>query len=104
LILCPSAFPIWDKDMWDIYFMSRSLENACFVAGINRVGIEGKLDMFGNNKIYGPRARLIAEADNNLETMLVCSIDMSQTETCRATEVPYLRDRRNTTYNLLLNE
>ena len=28
LILCPSAFPIRDKDMWDTYFGSRSLENA----------------------------------------------------------------------------
>ena len=35
LILCPSAFPIRDKDMWDVYFASRSLENCCFVAGIN---------------------------------------------------------------------
>jgi predicted amidohydrolase len=104
LILCPSAFPIWDKDMWDIYFMSRSLENACFVAGINRVGVEGKLDMFGNNKLYGPRAKLIAEAGLNVETMLVATIDMGMTAVCRVTEVPYLRDRRSSTYARLLSE
>ena len=40
LIVCPSAFPIQDKDMWDIYFKTRALENACFVAGINQVGHE----------------------------------------------------------------
>jgi predicted amidohydrolase len=104
LILCPSAFPIWDKDMWDIYFMTRSLENACFVAGINRVGREDALDMFGNNKIYAPRARLVAEAPVNVETMLTADIDMEQTAICRAGEVPYLRDLQPRSYRRLVED
>lgn len=104
LILCPSAFPIWDKDMWDIYFASRSLENACFVAGINRVGTEDTLEMFGNNKIFAPRAKLVAEAPVNEEALLVAEIDLSETAVCRATDVPYLRDRRGASYGRLLEE
>ena len=48
--------------MWDTYFGSRSLENCCFVAGINRVGTEDDCYMFGNNKIYNYRGHLLAEA------------------------------------------
>ena len=76
LILCPSAFPIRDKDMWDVYFASRSLENCCFVAGINRVGTEDDCHMFGNNKIYNFRGHLLAEAPVDQEFLLVHTVDL----------------------------
>ena len=74
LILCPSAFPIRDKDMWDTYFGTRSLENGCFVGGLTRVGLESDDktgEMFGDNKIYNPRGKLVAEAPLNEEALLV---------------------------------
>lgn len=101
LILCPSAFPIWDKDMWDIYFASRSLENGCFVAGINRVGTEGKCEMFGNNKIYNPRGKLLTEAPVNEEALLTCTVDLDEVAYYRENEVVYLRDRRPETYEII---
>ena len=104
LILCPSAFPIWDKDMWDIYFMSRSLENACFVAGINRVGVEGNCSMFGDNKVFNPRGKLLAEAGVDTEELLVCTIDLDEVADYREKEVIYLKDRRPTSYGRLTEE
>lgn len=103
LILCPSAFPICDKDMWDIYFKSRALENSCFVAGINRVGVEDKKHMFGNNKVFGCRGGLIAEAPLDKETLLVASVDLDEVASHRALEVPYLQDRRVETYGTLVD-
>ena len=98
LILCPSAFPIRDKDMWDIYFASRSLENCCFVAGINRVGTEDDCHMFGDNKIYDFRGHLLAEAPVDEEHLLVHTVDLDDVAYHRATDVPYLQDRRVETY------
>ncbi len=97
LILCPSAFPIWDKDMWDIYFKSRALENACFVAGINRVGKERELHMFGNNKLANPRGKILLDADLDVEQMQVVEIDLDDVFEFRKS-VPYLKDRRIDTY------
>lgn len=102
LILCPSAFPTRDKDMWDIYFASRALENGCFVAGINRVGIEGGCEMFGNNKIYNPRGKLLNEASTGQEELLITAIDLEETAFYRENEVVYLRDRRPETYDTLI--
>ena len=91
LILCPSAFPIRDKDMWDTYFGSRSLENCCFVAGINRVGTEDDCYMFGNNKIYNYRGHLLAEAPVDEEFLLVQTVDLDDVAYHRATDVPICR-------------
>lgn len=98
LILCPSAFPTWDKDMWDIYFKSRALENACFVAGINRVGKEGSTHMFGNNKIANPRGKLLMDAVCDKEEMQIIEIDLDDVTEYRKS-VPYLKDRRIQTYS-----
>lgn len=97
LILCPSAFPIWDKDMWDIYFVSRALENACFVAGVNRVGVEGNIHMFGNNKLANPRGKLLLDAVCDKEEMQIIEIDLDDVQEFRKS-VPYLKDRRIQTY------
>ena len=104
LILCPSAFPIRDKDMWDTYFGTRSLENGCFVGGLNRVGLESDDktgEMFGDNKIYNPRGKLVAEAPLNEEALLVATLDLEDVGRYRENEVVYLRDRRPETYELL---
>ncbi|MCF6465947.1 nitrilase-related carbon-nitrogen hydrolase [Clostridium sp. Cult2] len=100
LILCPSAFPIWDKDMWDIYFKSRALENVCFVAGINRVGLEDDLDMFGNNKVCNPRGKVLLEGSMNIEEMQTIEINLDEIKEFRKV-VPYLKDRKPGSYKIL---
>lgn len=102
LIVCPSAFPIWDKDMWDIYFKSRSLENVCFVVGINRVGVEDKLEMFGNNKVYNPRGKILMEGKLDEEDMQFLDIDLDEIKSYRKV-VPYLKDRKPKEYKMLTN-
>lgn len=97
LIVCPSAFPIQDKDMWDLYFKSRALENACFVAGINRVGHEGERHMFGNNQLYNPRGKQLLYAQMNVEDIQTVEIDLDDVSEYRK-EVPYLKDLKPDLY------
>ncbi|CQR51592.1 nitrilase-related carbon-nitrogen hydrolase [Paenibacillus riograndensis] len=97
LIVTPSAFSLEDKHRWDIYFPARALENTCFVAGINGVGSEGGLRLFGNNKLANPRGDLILNGDLNEEAMQVLEIDLNEAAEC-SRQIPYLRDLRMDTY------
>ncbi|PLS18127.1 hypothetical protein CVD28_07465 [Bacillus sp. M6-12] len=97
IILCPSAFPIQDKDLWEIYFQSRSLENACFVGGINRVGHESELHMFGNNRLYNPRGKELVIGNVDKEEMQVIEIDLEDVVEYRK-QIPYLKDLKPDLY------
>ncbi|WP_226793559.1 nitrilase-related carbon-nitrogen hydrolase [Bacillus sp. B1-b2] len=98
LLVCTSAFPMIDKDMWDIYFKARSLENVCFTVAVNRVGVEGSLHLFGNNKVVNPRGELLLEAPIDEEAMQIVELDLDQVTAYRK-EIPFLRDRK-TAYTL----
>jgi predicted amidohydrolase len=93
LILCPSAFPTQDKDLWDIYFKSRSLENGCFVAGINRVGTGEDAGLFGNNQLYNPRGKQLLYGNLHEEEMQTVEINLDDVAEYRK-QIPYLKDLR----------
>lgn len=97
LILCPSAFPVKDKYMWDIYFKSRALENACFVASTNCVGNQNISNLFGNNKLVNPNAEVLLEGKINCEEMQVEEIDMDLVKEYRKRN-PFLRDLKPEIY------
>lgn len=98
LILCPSAFPMHDKDLWDIYFKTRSLENTCFVAGINRTGQEDGRHMFGNNQLFNPRGKELLYGNLDKEEMQTIEIDFDDVSEYRK-QVPFLRDLRPEIYH-----
>ncbi len=98
LVLCPSAFPLHDKDLWDIYFPSRALENGFFVAGINLVHKDEGLHLFGNNKLTAPRGELMLDAPMDEEGMQTVDLDLARVRKQRA-EVPFLKDRRPHSYD-----
>ncbi|MGM0780124.1 MAG: nitrilase-related carbon-nitrogen hydrolase [Bacillota bacterium] len=101
LILCPSAFPIRDKDMWDIYFVSRALENSCFVGATNNVYHENGHQLFGNNKMIDPLGKVLLNGSENKEEMQSIQINLDDVKNTRK-NVPYLRDRQVHTYNRLV--
>ena len=78
LIVAPCAFRKADKQMWDIYFKARALENALFVAATNRVGHEGDLHLFGSAVVSNPAGFLLAESPEDRENMLVADIDLEE--------------------------
>lgn len=101
LIVAPCAFRKADKQMWDIYFKARALENTLFVAATNRVGHEGDLHLFGSAVVSNPAGFLLAESPQDQENMLVADIDLEEVRTHRA-QIPFLRDRRPELYGALL--
>lgn len=96
-VFMPSAWRIQDKDMWDLNVPQRALENLFFTIGVNRVGFEGDLHLFGNSKVCNPRGRIIAELPQDGEAVEVVTIDLDEINKFR-TQISYLRDRKPDIY------
>lgn len=97
LLVAPAAFRSHDKYMWDIYFGSRALENACFVAATNRVGTDGGVTFFGNNQLRAPDGSVTIDGPIGIEDMQLADIDLDEVAKARQV-IPYLRDIRRYTY------
>jgi len=79
-------------DAWKTIQRSHAIANGCFVASINRVGVEGGSKFWGNSFVCGPFGEIIAQADEN-EGFIITDIDFSTIENHRQIW-PFFRDRR----------
>ncbi|MBU5266830.1 carbon-nitrogen hydrolase [Virgibacillus proomii] len=100
IIFVPSAWRIEDEDMWDLNLPQRALENVLFTVGVNSVGDQHGLHLFGKSKVCNPRGQIIKELPTDKETVEVIEIDLEDILKYR-TEISYLRDRKPFMYNLL---
>lgn len=100
IIIIPAAWRIQDEDMWDLNVAQRALENILFTVGVNRVGKEHDLHLFGKSKVCNPRGTIIAELPKDEEVVEVIEIDLTELEKYR-TEISYLRDRKPQIYGTL---
>jgi len=97
IVFVPSAWRTQDEYMWDLNLPQRALENLLFVVGVNGVGTENKLHLFGRSKICNPQGTIIIELPKDEEKVVVATINLSDIERFRA-EIAYLKDRRPLLY------
>lgn len=64
-----------------------------FVVFVNRVGREGELSFFGRSHVVDPWGEFVAEADADVEELLVVEIDLDEVRR-RRREIPLLREAR----------
>jgi N-carbamoylputrescine amidase len=101
LILIPVASPRPQaRDVFIKELMAMAIANQCFVAAINRVGVEIGDEFFGTSLICDPRGNIIAYAGMKDEEVLVADIDLSEVTTVRNSWLFY-RDRRPDAYGAL---
>jgi len=98
IIFVPSAWRVQDEYMWDLNLPQRALENLLFIVGVNGVGTEKNLHLFGKSKICNPRGTVILELPKDKEKVVVKTIDLGKLEKIR-TEIAYLKDRRPLLYD-----
>ncbi|HAA16627.1 MAG TPA: amidohydrolase [Cytophagales bacterium] len=56
LLLYVANWPAARVNAWDALLQARAIENLCFVAGVNRVGEDGKqIPYNGHSSVYSPR-------------------------------------------------
>jgi N-carbamoylputrescine amidase len=98
-------------DAWRTIQRAHAIANGVFVAVVNRVGhefgdirgqrAEGKgLEFWGGSFVCDPFGRIIAEATNNKEEILIAECDLRQIEEVRR-NWPFLRDRRIDSYSAI---
>lgn len=79
-------------DAWKTIQRSHAIANGCFVASINRVGVEGGSKFWGNSFICGPFGEMLVQADEE-EGIFSTELDLQSIESQRQTW-PFFRDRR----------
>ena len=63
LLIYAANWPETRKNVWDILLKARAIENQCFVAGSNRIGIDGNgIRYSGDSVIVDPKGEIIALA------------------------------------------
>ena len=87
---------------WELIQRSHAVANGCYVAAINRVGLERPvggdgLEFWGQSFVAGTSGEILAKATAAREEVLVVPVDLAQVDVTR-THWPFLRDRRIDAY------
>ncbi|MBP7142642.1 MAG: carbon-nitrogen hydrolase [Opitutaceae bacterium] len=87
---------------WETIQRSHAVANGCFVASVNRVGLETPiggpgLEFWGQSFVAGTSGQILAKASIDKEEVLTADIDLGKVDVTR-THWPFLRDRRIDAY------
>lgn len=97
LLINSSNWPESRRDVWTTLLKARSLENQCYVAGVNRIGTDGTgIKYCGDSMILGPKGEIIAEGRQDLESAITGEISMDELSDFRK-KFPVLSDGDNFT-------
>jgi N-carbamoylputrescine amidase len=87
---------------WETIQRSHAVANGCYVAAVNRVGLEKPagepgLEFWGQSFVAGTSGRILAKAAPDRPETLLATLDLRAVNTTR-THWPFLRDRRIDAY------
>ncbi|MBI4447004.1 MAG: carbon-nitrogen hydrolase [Acidobacteria bacterium] len=82
---------------WETIQRGHAVANGIFVAAVNRVGVEGKLDFWGQSFVCDPFGRILVKGAADREETLIVECDFTRIEETRR-NWPFLRDRRIEAY------
>jgi predicted amidohydrolase len=102
LIICISASPATRRSFFETLTMARSIENTCYLAYVNLVGIENGLQFWGGSRLISPSGHLICRLKHDEEDFSYGDIDYDSIKPIEAF-VPTLRDLRPEIYDKLRN-
>ena len=82
---------------WETMQRAHAISNGVFVVAVNRVGLEGQLQFWGQSFVADPFGRILAKASSTEEEILIVECDLNLIEQTRQ-NWPFLRDRRIDAY------
>jgi N-carbamoylputrescine amidase len=107
LVFNPSAtVESLSRYLWELEQPAHAVANGFWIAASNRVGVEAPLNQ---NKFYGssyfcsPRGKIIAQASDSEDEVLVADLDLDEIREVRNTW-QFFRDRRPETYGELAQQ
>lgn len=102
LIVCAN----WEQpemEEWRTYVLSRAFENSLFVAAANRIGQDATLTFGGETMLVGPRGKIIARVDEEVEGYALARIDLDEVRRSRE-ELQTLQSRQPTSYRAIVKQ
>lgn len=91
------------KYLWELEQPAAAVANGVFIGAINRVGTEAPWNIgefYGSSYFVDPRGKIIAQASEDLDELVVADLDLAQLREVRDTW-PFFRDRRPENYEVL---
>ncbi|HEY0967586.1 MAG TPA: carbon-nitrogen hydrolase [Opitutaceae bacterium] len=90
---------------WETIQRSHAVANGCYVAAINRIGLEQPiggdgLEFWGQSFVAGTSGQIIAKASVDKEEVMIVPVELGKVDVTR-THWPFLRDRRIDAYENL---
>ena len=87
---------------WEVIQRSHAVANGCYVAVVNRIGLEQPIggdgiEFWGQSFVANPSGRSLQKASVNKEETLLVPCDLDKVDVTR-THWPFLRDRRIDAY------
>jgi len=90
-------------DAWETIQRSHAIANSLYVMAVNRVGVEGKMEFFGQSFVADPFGKVLNRASKNKEEILVTDVDLARNAFI-AEDWGFLRNRRPETYEVLTSK
>jgi predicted amidohydrolase len=91
LIVCISASPGLRRRFFEGFCLSRAMENAVYLAYVNRVGIEEGLQFWGGSRVIAPNGSVLAQCRYDVEEFQICKVDLDEVSRARAF-IPTIKD------------
>ena len=87
---------------WETIQRAHAIANGCYVAAVNRIGLERPLggdglEFWGQSFVAGTSGQILAKSAVNREEVLIVPVSLAQVDATR-THWPFLRDRRIDAY------
>ena len=92
--------------LWELEQPAHAVANGFWMAASNRVGVEAPLNpakFYGSSYFCSPRGKIIAQASDSEDEVLVADLDLDQIREVRNTW-QFFRDRRPETYGELAQQ
>lgn len=107
LVFNPSAtVESLSRYLWELEQPAHAVANGFWVAASNRVGVEAPLNpnkFYGSSYFCSPRGKIVAQASESEDEVLVADIDLDEIREVRDTW-QFFRDRRPETYGDLARQ
>jgi len=76
MLIYIANWPAVRNDAWEILLKARAIENQCYVAGINRIGKDGRNILYiGNSQVLSPAGEVLHKIENK-EGILSGDLDL----------------------------
>jgi N-carbamoylputrescine amidase len=87
---------------WETIQRSHAVANGCYVAAVNRIGLEQPIggpgiEFWGQSFVAGTSGQILAKGSTDKEEVMIVPVDLQKVDTTR-THWPFLRDRRIDAY------